>query len=121
MAHEILALSFLTAPNTGNAMQVPAEFLRLGHCFLQDDYDWGIDDLEGWSREAIALSHLPPAKIEAVKTYLDEVLRSNDDDYIDKVLSSFGAGFGMRGGGGSRNFFTLLRKLLDVVEVKSVG
>jgi hypothetical protein len=102
-------------------MQVPAEFLRLGHCFLQDDYDWGFDDLEGWSREAIALSHLPPAKIEAVKKYLDEVLGSDDDEYIDKVLSSFGAAFGMRGGGRSRKFFALLRKSLDIVEVKSVG
>jgi hypothetical protein len=102
-------------------MQVPAEFTRLGHCFLQDDYDWGIDDLAGWSKKAIALSHLPPGKIEAIKNYLDEVLGSNDDEYVDKVLSSFGAAFGMRGGGGSRKFFTLLRKLLDIVEVKSVG
>lgn len=95
--------------------------MRLGHCFLQDDYDWGIDDLAGWSRKAIALSHLPPAKIEVVKKYLDEVLASDDDEYIDRVLSSSGAAFGLRGGGGSRQFFTQLRQLLDVVEVKSVG
>lgn len=107
--------------NDGDAMQVPGEFLRLGHCFLQDDYDWGIDDLAGWSREAVALSHLPPAKIEVVKNYLDQALGSDHDEYNGKVLASFGAALGMRGGGGSCKSFAPLRKLLDVVEVKSVG
>lgn len=104
-----------------DTMLIPSEFERLGSCFLQDDYDWGIENLPEWSKKAIELSHLPPSGIQTLKEFLDRTLESGDDDYVDTVLWSMGASFAMRGGGGARTFLTTVRQLLDTVKVKSLA
>jgi hypothetical protein len=97
----------------------PPEFARLGSCFLQDDYMWGKGDFRAWASRAIALTHLPPDKIQSLKKYIDEILSNPDNDFVDRAWHSMGASLGVRGGERSRELFKTLRELLDSVEVKS--
>jgi hypothetical protein len=98
----------------------PPKFHRLGSCFLQDDYKWGVNNFVDWAKQAIALTHLPPAKISSRKEYIDKILSSLDDDDVDRAWFSFGAAIVVRGGGQSRAMFKTIRDLLDTVEVKSL-
>jgi len=98
----------------------PPEFTRLGHCFLQDDYEWGVNHFQEWAKQAIALTHLPPDKIESLKAYIDKILSLSDDETVDRAWRSMGAALGVRGGGRSRELFKIIRELLDIVEVKSL-
>lgn len=99
----------------------PSEFSRLAHCFLQDDYSWGISNLSGWAERAIVLSHLPPKSVQTLMDFIDGLLSRKDDKYIEEVWRQFGGGFILRGGGAMREFMTTLRQLLDSVEIKSLG
>ena len=101
-------------------MSVPPEFYRLGSCFLQDDYEWGMANLSQWATRAIALSHLPPSGVRALKLYIDDLLANENDEYIESAWWSSGAAFAMRGGGGVRAFLKTVRQLLDTVEIKSL-
>ncbi len=100
-------------------VDTPPELTRLGSCFLQDDYKWGKDNFPAWASQAIALTHLPPDKIQSLKKYIDEILSNPDNDFVDRAWHSMGAALGVRGGGRSRELFKTIRELLDSVEVKS--
>ncbi len=97
----------------------PPELTRLGSCFLHDDYKWGKENFRAWASQAIALSHLPPDKIQSLKKYIDGILSNPDNDFVDRAWHSVGAALGVRGGGRSRELFKIIRELLDSVEVKS--
>jgi hypothetical protein len=97
----------------------PMEFSRLGACFLQDDYKWGVNDFSAWASRAIALTHLPPDKIQSLKEYLDGILSNPDNDFVDRAWHSMGSSLGVCGGERSRELFKIIRELLNSVEVKS--
>jgi hypothetical protein len=102
-------------------LHAPREFERLGSCFLQDDYEWGAAHLTEWAERAIHLTHLPPAQVQVLKAYIDDLLATKDDGYIEEVWRRFGGGFATFGGGGRmRAFWTTVRHLLDTVEIKSL-
>jgi hypothetical protein len=71
------------------------------------------------------LTHLPPAKINASKAFIDQILSSSDDAYVDQMWNSVGAFLVHVSGGGTsggltRQRFKTIPELLDTVEVKSV-
>jgi hypothetical protein len=106
---------------------IPPEFLRLGSCFIQDDASWGRKNFPEWARQAIALTDLPPAQINSLKEFIDEILASTDEAYIDRMWNSMGAPLQVRvhgkepasTGGRTRGWFETIRELLDTVKVKS--
>jgi len=103
----------------------PPEFYYLGSCFIQDDARWGTKNFPEWAKQAIALTHLPPAKINSLKGFIDGILASSDDAYVDQMWNSMGASLlvhvsgGGTSGGLTRGWFKTIRQLLDTVEVKS--
>jgi hypothetical protein len=104
----------------------PPEFYFLGSCFIQDDFSWGVKNFPEWAKQAIALTHLPPARINALKAFIDQILSSSDDAYVDQMWNSMGASLLVHVSGGgttsgiTRHWFKTIRELLDTVEVKSV-
>jgi hypothetical protein len=107
---------------------IPPGFLRLGSCFIQDDASWGRKNFPEWAKQAIALTHLPPAQINSLKGFIDEILASTDEAYIDRMWNSMGAPLQVRvhgkepasTGGLTRGWFRTIRQLLDTVKVQSV-
>ncbi|RBP15897.1 hypothetical protein DFR50_107167 [Roseiarcus fermentans] len=105
----------------------PPEFLRLGSCFIQDDADWGMNNFPEWAKQAIVLTHLPPAKISSLKAFIDEILSSPNDAFVDRMWNSMGAPMQVhvRGDktastrGLTRGWFKTIRELLDTVKVTS--
>jgi hypothetical protein len=105
---------------------IPSEFSRLGSCFIQDDASWGRKNFPEWAKQAIALTHLPPAQINTLKGFIDEILASTDETYVDHMWNSMGAPLQVRvhgkppasSGGLTRGWFKTIRELLDTVKVK---
>ena len=106
---------------------IPPEFLYLGRCFIQDDASWGRKNFPEWAKQAIALTHLPPAQINSLKAFIDEILASADEAYVDRMWNSMGAPLRVHvygkppasTGGRTRGWFKTIRELLDTVKVKS--
>lgn len=102
----------------------PPEFSRLGSCFIRDDFSWGVNNFSEWAKQAITLTHLPPDKINSLKAFIDEILSSTDDAYVDRMWNSMGASVVHSTGSSSRGLtrrrFKTIRQLLDTVEVKSI-
>ena len=103
----------------------PPEFYCLGSCFIRDDFSWGVKNFPEWAKQAIALTHLPPAKINSLKAFIDQILSSSDDIYVNHMWNSMGAmQVHVRGGGTSggltRQRFKIIRELLDTAEVRSI-
>ena len=99
-------------------MNIPPEFSRLGHCFLQDDYDWGVDNVTEWIKRALALTHLSAAGVQNLRNHLDELLAQSDNRALERTWWASGSVYGLRGGESVRNFLTEVRRLLDIVEIK---
>ncbi|RBP15903.1 hypothetical protein DFR50_107173 [Roseiarcus fermentans] len=106
-------------------MAAPSDFYYLGSCFIRDDAPWGWNNFPEWAKQAIALTHLPPDKIESLKAFLDRILSSPDDKYVDSMWNEMGVSTihvspGGNSGGITRQWFTTIRELLDTVQVKSL-
>ena len=99
-------------------MHPPPAFDRLSSCFLSDDYAWGTHNFVEWTKRAIALTHLPPAKLDAVKSYLVSVIDSSDDKYVERVWLSLGAP--VAGRVEPRAMLKTVVELLDAVNVMSL-
>lgn len=106
---------------------IPPEFSRLGSCFILDDASWGRKNFPEWAKRAIGLTNLPPAQINSLKGFIDEILASTDEAYVDHMWNSMGAPLQVRvhakppasSGGLTRGWFKTIRELLDTVKVKS--
>lgn len=109
----------------------PPEFWRLGSCFIRDDAKdakWAREHFPEWAKRAIALANFLPAQINSLKAFLDEILSSTDDYYVDTMWNSMGAPLRVyvhgkapaSTGGMTRGWFKTIRELLDTVKVKSL-
>jgi hypothetical protein len=70
---------------------IPPEFSRLGSGFIQDDASWGRKNFPEWAKRAISLTLFTPAQINSLKGFIDEILASTDEAYIDRMWNSMGA------------------------------
>ncbi|WP_113888705.1 hypothetical protein [Roseiarcus fermentans] len=72
------------------------------------------------------MTQFPPANIDTLKAFLDQILSSPDDAYVDSMWNLMGPGRlvfvsgGGNSGGITRQWFQTIRDLLDTVEVKGV-
>ena len=61
------------------------EFQRMTHCFLQDEFEWGVNNETEWIKKALQLTHLPPSGVRALKEFLDQLLAQSDDKVLQDV------------------------------------
>jgi hypothetical protein len=100
-------------------MTVPDEFVRLSHCFIQDkdEYEQGINDMDGWIKQALILTHLSPKQVQTLKDFLDKLLAQSDDKVLDDAWRSTGPNYFFSGTGAMRRFLSEVRRLIDTVHI----
>ena len=101
-------------------MIIPDEFRRLGGCFIQDHYEWGIEHPAEWIKEALELTYLPPSGVLKLREFLDHLLSQSDDKQLEDAWNNISPGWNMFGPGAKRWFLTEVRRLMDVVEIKGM-
>ncbi len=99
-------------------MIATAEFQRLAHCFLQDEFDWGVKHETEWIKKALQLTHLPPSGVRALKAFLDQLLAQSDDKALQDIWWSTCPSYFVSGPGAMRAFLTKIRRQMDEVEIK---
>jgi hypothetical protein len=102
------------------SMIAPPEFARLTHCFLQDEFNWGVNNETEWIRKALRLTHLPPSGIEKLKHFLDQLLAQDNDNVIRDVWWSTCPSYFVSPPAAVRELIKDIRQQIDLLEIKGM-
>jgi hypothetical protein len=97
------------------------EFGRLAHCFLQDEFNWGVDNETEWINKVLRRIHLPASGVKALKAFLDQLLAQADDSVIQTVWWSTCPSYFVAGPGALRQLLAHIRQQMETVEIKGIS
>jgi hypothetical protein len=103
--------------NATAELKVPEDFVRLAHCFDEEEYEWGIENMSEWIKKVLPRTRLSTPRMQSLKDYFDRLLASGSDRALEEAWMSTSPIFICVGPGATRKFLGEIRDLMDVFEI----